>query len=68
MLYSASKAALNNLCEGASEYFRKTRINFKIINPKSFKSKMLPLFVKKKINLTAEFVARNIVKKISEEK
>lgn len=41
MLYSASKAALYNLWEGAVEYFKNTNISINLINPVRVNTKMI---------------------------
>ena len=40
MMYSASKAALHNLWEGAADYFKNTNVTISIIHPVRTRSKM----------------------------
>lgn len=41
MLYSASKAALQNIFEGGTEYLNNTKVKIKIIHPKRVNTKMI---------------------------
>ncbi len=41
MLYSASKSALNNLCQGANQMFKNTNIDVKIFNPVRMNTPMI---------------------------
>lgn len=60
MLYSASKAALNNLFEGAKENLENTNIIIGIINPVKVKSDMIKNFHNSNKFLTIEETAKQI--------
>ena len=64
MLYASSKSALNSLVNSAIEYFDKSKIHLKIINPKTFGGKHLGKF-KKKVNEDVNKVVKLVDKYIS---
>ena len=64
MLYASSKSALNSLVNSAIEYFDKSKIHLKIINPKTFGGKHLGKF-KKKVNEDINKVVKLVDKYIS---
>ena len=64
MLYASSKSALNSLVKSAIEYFDKSKIQLKILNPKTFGGKHLGTY-KKKVNEDINKVVKLVDKYIS---
>ncbi len=64
MLYAASKTALNNLVRSAKENFKNSKVDIKILNPRTFGGKHLKHF-KKVINEDVNKVAKLIYRYIS---
>lgn len=64
MLYAASKTALNNLANSGNDYFKKTKLQIKIFNPKTFGGKHLQNF-KKKQDIQPIQVAKSIYRYIT---
>lgn len=68
MVYSASKAALYNLWEGATDFFKGTGISINLINPVRVNTKMIKdLFDPKMDYLEPIDVAKEVVKVIRNE-
>jgi NAD(P)-dependent dehydrogenase (short-subunit alcohol dehydrogenase family) len=64
MLYSSSKAALNNLYQAAKEKFKNSNIKFLIFHPPRFKSKLIKNLKSKGQFENINIVANNLLKKI----
>jgi short-subunit dehydrogenase len=62
MIYSASKAAVYNLWEGACDYFAGTNINISLVNPVRTRTKMVEPFKDNLDYLEPEDVANEILK------
>jgi short-subunit dehydrogenase len=62
MIYSASKAAVYNLWEGARDYFAGTNINVSLVNPVRTRTKMVEPFSDHLDYLEPEDVANEILK------